>query len=79
VTGGYVYRGAALPQLRGHYFYGDYCRGIVRSLRLTDAGSVVDVREWPLGTLGNISSFGEDDDGELYVIAHQGRIFKLVP
>jgi glucose/arabinose dehydrogenase len=79
VTGGYVYRGSALPQLRGHYFYGDYCRGAVRSFRLTADGEAVDRREWPLGQLGSISSFGEDSARELYVVVHQGRIYRLEP
>jgi glucose/arabinose dehydrogenase len=78
VTGGYVYRGSALPeQLRGHYFYADYCRGTVRSFRRLADGSIGDEREWALGTLGSISSFGEDAARELYVVAHQGRVLRL--
>jgi glucose/arabinose dehydrogenase len=76
VTGGYVYRGS-IPELRGHYFFGDYCRGTVRSFRRTAQGDVADLREWDLGTLGSISSFGVDASGELYVVAHQGRVFRL--
>lgn len=79
VTGGHVYRGEALPGLRGHYFHGDFCRGTVRSFRLTNGGEVVDERDWDLGTLGSITSFGEDSDGELYVVVHEGMIYRLAP
>ena len=40
ITGGYVYRGAAIPALQGHYFYADYCQGWVRSFRLQDGQAV---------------------------------------
>jgi glucose/arabinose dehydrogenase len=72
VTGGYVYRGSAIAALRGHYFYADYCRGWVRSFRFTQDGRVTDEREWPFGSLGMISSFGEDAARELYVVVHAG-------
>ena len=79
VTGGFVYRGRTIPSLHGHYFYGDYCAGFVRSFRLSPDREVLDHREWDLGSLGNISSFGEDAEGELYIVAHQGTIYKLAP
>ncbi|MCI0436987.1 MAG: PQQ-dependent sugar dehydrogenase [Gemmatimonadetes bacterium] len=78
ITGGHVYRGAALPFLRGHFVYGDYCGGWVRSFRRTDSG-VADAREWPLGSLGRILSFGEDVGGELYVMTDAGRVYRLDP
>ncbi|HEX5724858.1 MAG TPA: PQQ-dependent sugar dehydrogenase [Longimicrobiaceae bacterium] len=78
VTGGYVYRGRAIPGLRGHYFYADYCNGWIRSFRYA-GGTVSDRHEWELGNVGNISSFGEDADGELYVVSHAGAVYKLVP
>ncbi|HEU0012990.1 MAG TPA: PQQ-dependent sugar dehydrogenase [Longimicrobium sp.] len=78
VTGGFVYRGQAMPALRGHYFYADYCNGWVRSFRLAD-GQAQDRRAWELADVGSISSFGEDAQGELYVIAHGGRVFRIVP
>jgi glucose/arabinose dehydrogenase len=77
VTGGYVYRGSALPELRGHYFYADFCRGWVRSFRRTGPAAAADHRQWPLGTLGSISSFGEDAARELYIVVHQGRVYRL--
>ena len=79
VTGGYVYRGAAIPALRGHYFYADYCQGWVHSFRL-EAGAVADEADWPtLRPGGSIPSFGEDSAGELYVLASDGRVLKIIP
>jgi glucose/arabinose dehydrogenase len=79
VTGGYVYRGAAIPELQGHYFYADFCQGWVHSLRM-DAGAVGAQADWPtLRPGGSIPSFGEDSAGELYVLASDGRVLKMVP
>jgi glucose/arabinose dehydrogenase len=79
ITGGYVYRGTAIPGIQGHYFYGDYCGGWVRSLRY-QAGAAVDQAQWPsLAPGGSILSFGEDAAGELYVLSSNGRVFRIVP
>jgi glucose/arabinose dehydrogenase len=78
VTGGFVYRGQDIASLRGHYFYADYCNGWIRSFRYA-SGQVADAREWEVENVGNISSFGEDGRGELYVIAHDGGVYKIVP
>ena len=79
VTGGYVYRGAAIPALQGHYLYADYCSGFVRSLRMTD-GVATDQADWPtLRPGGAVPSFGEDAAGELYVLSADGRVLKIVP
>jgi hypothetical protein len=78
VTGGFVYRGTAIPEVAGLYFFSDYCKGGLRSLRLAN-GTATDVREWDAGVGGTITSFGEDRHGELYVISHSGAIGKLVP
>jgi len=79
ITGGYVYRGTAIPEIQGHYFYGDYCGGWVRSLRY-EAGAAVDQAQWPsLAPGGSILSFGEDVAGELYVMSSDGRVFRIVP
>ena len=67
ITGGYVYRGAAIPGIRGHYFYSDFCSGFLRSFRY-DNGTVTDVKDWGL-TMSNVTSFGVDFAGELYVIS----------
>ena len=76
ITGGYVYRGSAMPAIQGHYFYSDYCAGWLRSLRY-QAGAAVDQKDWGLA-LGNVASFGQDIAGELYVISGS-TISKLVP
>ncbi len=80
IIGGYVYRGAALPQLAGHYFYGDLCSGILRSFRHS-GGQAVDRRDWTaaVGGVPGIVSFGTDGFGELYVVQLGGRVSKLVP
>jgi glucose/arabinose dehydrogenase len=75
VTGGYVYRGSSLPALQGAYIYGDYCSGIIWALRPAGGGA------WRatelLRSALNISSFGEDEAGELYVVHHGGSILRL--
>ena len=79
ITGGYVYRGAAIPALQGHYFYADYCQGWVRSFRLQD-GQAVEPQQWPtLAPGGTITSFGQDAAGELYVLTAEGRVSRIVP
>ena len=76
VTGGLVYRGRALPALRGHYLFSDYCSGWLESLRL-ERGGVAERVRWDVGSLGQVSAFGEDAAGEVYVLDHSGRILKL--
>jgi glucose/arabinose dehydrogenase len=79
ISGGYVYRGSAIPALQGHYFYGDYCGGWVRSFRLA-GGQAQDEADWPtLRPGGQVVSFGQDAAGELYVLSAQGRVAKIVP
>jgi glucose/arabinose dehydrogenase len=76
ITGGYVYRGQAVPGARGRYFYGDYCSGTVWSLRVR-AGRARDLRREPF-RVPALSSFGEDAAGELYLVSHEGDIYRLV-
>ena len=79
VTGGYVYRGAALPGLQGRYFYSDFCRGWVRSIRM-EGGIAVEQTDWPaLEPGGFVTSFGEDAAGELYLLTEEGGVYKIVP
>lgn len=78
VTGGYVYRGTAIPALRGTYFYADYCAGFVRSFRFVN-GAVTEHAQWASLGGGNISSFGEDADGELYIVTLGGGLYRIVP
>jgi len=77
VTGGFVYRGTAIPQVVGLYFFSDYCKGGLRSFRLVN-GAATDVREWNAGVGATITSFGEDRNGELYVLSHGGTVGKLI-
>jgi len=86
ITGGYVYRGCAMPDLRGAYFFGDFCSGFVWSLeydgenvsnfvnrtsQLTPSGQ--STQQW-------ISSFGEDAKGELYICyLFTGQVWRIVP
>jgi glucose/arabinose dehydrogenase len=82
VTGGEVYRGAALPELHGVYFYADYCTALVRSFRW-EKGKVSQHWNWrpaldPEFRLSTLSSFGHDAAGELYLLSLDGAIFKLV-
>jgi glucose/arabinose dehydrogenase len=79
VTGGFVYRGTDLPELDGHYLYGDYCKGWVRSFKLANDGGASAETEWmPAGTFNGLTSFGVDSAGELYVATQAGTVYKLV-
>jgi glucose/arabinose dehydrogenase len=74
VTGGYVYRGRAVPAARGRYFYGDFCSGIVWSL--TRSGARARVRREPF-EVDSLASFGEDVRGELYLVSLGGDVYRL--
>ncbi|WP_174855113.1 PQQ-dependent sugar dehydrogenase [Streptomyces rubrogriseus] len=77
VTGGYVYRGGAIPGLAGQYVYSDYCDGTLRSLEIED-GRVTG--EHDLGVNGGeVVSFAQDGDGELYVLAIGGTVSRVDP
>ena len=81
ITGGVVYRGCRLPGYDGTYFYGDYCTAMIRSFRLVN-GQALDQRDWTaaLGRgIGNISSFGVDADGEIYIVDFDGEIYRVEP
>lgn len=77
VIGGYVYRGAAIPELAGHYLYSDFCAGWLRSFRLTAAGTLADQRQWLGVVKPQTVSFGRDGAGELYMI-ESGRVWRIV-
>ncbi len=85
ITGGYVYRGCAVPDLQGTYFFGEYCTGEIWSLNY-DGSTVSNFQDRtselaPSGaTIDRISSFGEDAYGEIYIVDYSdGQIFKIVP
>jgi glucose/arabinose dehydrogenase len=75
VTGGFVYRGAAVAPARGRYFFGDYCSGRVWSLRVA-GGSARGVRLEQI-RVDALSSFGEDAAGELYLTSLEGSVYRL--
>ncbi len=78
VTGGFVYRGEAIPELVGAYLYADYCNGEVRALVVDDDGEVVE--QGGLGVDGGeVVSFAEDDDGEVLVLDVSGDVRRLLP
>ncbi|HJQ92750.1 MAG TPA: PQQ-dependent sugar dehydrogenase, partial [Candidatus Thermoplasmatota archaeon] len=76
VTGGYVYRGSAVAGLQGTYVLGDYCSGVVWTLK-ADGSQGYELTQ-VLDTPHLISSFGEDEAGELYVVDHGGSVLKVV-
>ncbi len=75
VTGGYVYRGTQYPALIGHYLFGDYCSGRIWSLvqERTGRWTMRQLIDSPL----SISSFGEDEQGELYIVHYGGAIYRV--
>jgi hypothetical protein len=79
VTGGYVYRGSAIPELNGTYFYSDWCSQWIRSFKFA-GGAATEPQDWSeqLGELGQINTFGTDAAGELYVGTHEGIVARLV-
>jgi hypothetical protein len=92
VTGGYVYRGKAIPDLVGKYVFGDWSRAWVNPDGVLFAGTRGADKKWSLETLpvkvsGYVVAFGQDDDGELYVLTtannslkpKTGKVFKLTP
>lgn len=74
VTGGYVYRGAALPEWNGIYLYADYCTGFIWGLIHSNNG-------WQTQRLFdtdvNITSFGQDESGEIYIVGDGGGVYRL--
>ncbi|CAN5256726.1 PQQ-dependent sugar dehydrogenase [soil metagenome] len=76
VTGGFVYRGQAIPEITGHYFYSDWCGEWVRSFRF-EGGEVVD-HQTRFEGVGQTNSFGVDADGELYLMTYEGEVKQLV-
>ena len=84
ITGGYPYRGCRVSNLQGHYFWGDFCDGEVRSF-LMNAGVATMQTNWtstvdPGGTLlFSLTSFGLDGQGEIYIVDRDGPIRMLIP
>lgn len=92
ITGGHVYRGCRMPDLRGTYFYSDFCTPFVKTFRGVSGGVAqnpgdvtADIAPGGGLSIGGLSSFGEDARGELYLVdygggaAGQGEVYRLVP
>ena len=77
VTGGYVYRGSASPSLNGHYFFSDFCRGVIRSINRASGDPAVTTWQHP-NSNANPATFGEDVEGELYVGYLNGQLYRIV-
>ena len=80
ITGGYVYRGERMATMQGRYFYADYCSGQVWSFRF-NGSSVSDLVDHSseFGTVPNITSFGQDGAGEIYVVSANRGVYRIVP
>jgi glucose/arabinose dehydrogenase len=77
ITGGYVVRDRGVPGLYGRYVYGDYCRGELRSARLS-AGRAQDDRVIAgLDRVAGLDSFGEDASGRVYVVSQSGPVYRF--
>ena len=80
IIGGPVYRGTSIPEMHGHFVFSDYCRGWIRSAPLID-GALGDVVDWEpmIGRLGNVSTLGIDQNGDLVVALLDGTVSRIVP
>lgn len=80
VTGGYVYRGAAIASLQGQYVFADFCSATVWRLALQTNQTHPNWQRFDIAPAGGApSSFAEDNQGELYTLLHSGGIKKIVP
>ncbi len=80
VTGGYVYRGSKVPALRGTYIYGDYCSKKMWSFQYDGSGAASEQEitgDIGSASIGEISSFGQDATGELYVASFDGNVYRI--
>ncbi|HYC24107.1 MAG TPA: PQQ-dependent sugar dehydrogenase, partial [Candidatus Bathyarchaeia archaeon] len=86
VIGGFVYRGCRMPDLRGTYFYSDFCSSFLRSFTGISGGDAQDLADRsaeiePPGPpqLQGVTTLGEDARGELYIADHVGQLFVVEP
>lgn len=77
ITGGYVYRGIAVPSMKGTYLFGDYCSGELFALSASANRRSSTSPRVLMQTGLRISSFGEDEAGELYLVDHKGAIYRM--
>ena len=73
ITGGFVYRGTLVPEIAGAYVYADYCSGEIWAIRADTPGSPVKI-----ASTKNVTSFGIDASGELYVLGQGAAIQQIV-
>jgi len=80
VTGGYAYRGARYPNLVGRYFFGDFCSGWIKSFKM-QGGVATDLKDHTtdFGLLPDLTSFGEDAAGDLYLTLQTGQVYRIAP
>lgn len=78
ITGGYVYRGAAYPDLQGIYFYADFCRAKIWGLKFENSAWVSEKLIEEPSYQYTFSSFGEDESGEVYLVRLSGQIYRLI-
>jgi glucose/arabinose dehydrogenase len=81
ITGGFVYRGEAIPEWQGRYFYSDYCGGYLRSVTFVD-GAATDHIDWTQqigGSVGNVLAVGAAPSGELLIGVGDGRVLRVDP
>jgi hypothetical protein len=76
IVGGFVYRGAAITGLVGHYFYSDNCAGGLHTFRYAN-GAITKAKDWNVST-GSVLSFGQDASKELYLLTATGIVSKIV-
>lgn len=77
ITGGYVYRGASIPGLFGIYLFGDFCSGTIWALREMAGGAPL--MQAVIGSGLSVASFGQSNDGEVYVVNLGGTLHKIIP
>ncbi|HET8746591.1 MAG TPA: PQQ-dependent sugar dehydrogenase, partial [Ramlibacter sp.] len=75
IIGGFVYRGSAIPELQGRYFYSDLCSGWLRSF-VFSGGAATDPQQF-IANMGSVISFGEDGQKELYVLTAAGQVLRI--
>ena len=75
VIGGYVYRGEAFPVLTGTYLFADYCTGLIFGIDSTTSSLIAPAEVGQSD--GNVSAFGEDTNGELYVTTLEGTVYRV--
>ena len=84
ITGGYVYRGTKIKSMQGLYIFGDYCSGNIWTLKVVNGKALNFKNRTEEINLGDgefttyISSFGQDSDGELYIVDYNGGVYKLI-